>query len=779
MRSLSLTTATIAVLLLSLVVSTTSAQSTTAPIPVTAGGYATDGEKTLYIRGGSTTRGGHSPTNQFFSLNLTTSWTATSPAWTSLVSSSTAAVPATANNSLAMSGSNQLVEWSSTPGLTVFNLENGSSTPRGFPTGLTTEPGLQIAIDPSTGTANVPCGANNGDSMVQFNPSTDTPIKQVVMPSATQDIMQKIAYYSFVWSSVRKSFLLLGGFTYNNPLSPRCNEALWEFKEGSWSRVATRNMPFKDVSGHCMVPAANGTKMIVFGGQRATDWKPISGIYILDLHTMEWTSGVAAPLQEARLSMACAVSGDYFIAWGGESDTEIKGPRPLIYNMKTNQWVDQFISTVSVTSSSGSNTAAIIGGAVGAVVLIAVVIGLVIFRRRQQRKNAEKETTDAKSKDKDVEKKDGPKGVKKAGDDLKDPQGLGNNSSVTAFTAGTILNSDGGSALGKDGGEMVVDKDGRVVSRNPQSFIHTADLRNPQYQSGYPGMMYQNNGINNNPQYFEPGTQFHDMQYYPTTNNPQLYASVPHSAGVSGNVGVQSQDFTYPPPPPLAAMRRDSQARVMSLMVGNGAGGSAGTTAPMTEEILKLQLALVKAQQDQQFQMQQQNLARFRADQEAQLQMLQQQLMATSSASPSPALANAVSAPVTGVMMPVVGPLAPVGVSQSSMSAPVPTVVFELDLPSSPSATNTTVAVEEVPEATTISIPVADYVPAPVFASPGCAPAVPSSATSAATTLVTSAPVPTLNFDTATVAQKSAHSVPIILPRPPTVVDASPVISPI
>lgn len=62
----------------------------------------------------------------------------------------------------------------------------------------------------------------------------------------------------------------------------------------------------------------NGTKMIMFGGQRAIDYKPISGIHILDVNTMVWKAGTPAPAQEARRSMACTVSGDYFIAWGGK-----------------------------------------------------------------------------------------------------------------------------------------------------------------------------------------------------------------------------------------------------------------------------------------------------------------------------------------------------------------------------------------------------------------------------------------------------------------------------
>lgn len=432
------------------------------------------------------------------------------------------------------------------------------------------------------------------------------------------------------------------------------------------------------------------------------------------------------------------------------------GPKPLVYNMKTDQWVDQFLAPgdSGVATSKETNIGAIAGGAGGAVVLIAIVVSFVLYRRRQQKDAKKSDNTE--SKDKNTEK-EGSKDGKKPGDDLKkDPQG--HNISISALSAGTG-NSDGS----EDGGEMMVDKDGRVVPRNPQSFIHTASggHRSPQYQSGVyiptaNAAMYQNN-----PQYFEPGAQFPDMQYYPTTAaNPQLYASSPFSMALSG--GVQSQDFSYPPVPPLAAMRRDSQARVMSGILSNsGIVGNPGNSAPapMTEEILQLQLALVKAQQDQQFQLQQQNLARFRAEQEAQLQMLQQQLRTTS----SPSMTNALSAPV-----PAVSPLMPSvsALPTSSVSAPVPTVGSEP--PSSPALSSslsaaTTAAVDLVTKA---DAPMMDYVPAPVFVS------VPpsSNATSAATTFVTSvpvstvtsAPVSTVPSSDDTLGKPSAASAPVV-----------------
>ncbi|KAG9071487.1 hypothetical protein KI688_005699 [Linnemannia hyalina] len=696
------TTAVAAAAIAACLLSSTALAQSTAPVPVTNGGYTSDGEKTLYIRGGTTTGQAGGRTNQFFALNLQTNWSTSNPAWKSLTSTTGTPMLATAFNSLTMMGPNKMIEWAADPGLIIYDLESNSVTPLTYPNALTRQ-GLSIGFDPTTTGAGseyayVPCGFNAGVEMAQVNSNSNPPIINSV-PMPTTGVMQGIGYYSF----------------------------MWEYKGGVWTAQVdgTKNAPYTDIVEHCMVPALNGTKMVMFGGKQATDNLPISGIYILDTNTMGWKTGTAAPAQEARRSMACTVSGDYFIAWGGTNGT-VMGPKPLVYNMKTDQWVDQFLApggsgvppsegtNTGVPPSEGTNTGvpppegtnigAIAGGVAGAVVLIAIVLGFVLYRRRQQR-NAKK-SNDTESDDKNTEK-EGSKDDKKPGADLKkDPQG--NNISISALAAGTGSNDGSG-----DGGYMMFDKEERVAPRNPQPFIDNTSggHRSPQYQSGVYLPTANAAMYHNNPQYFEPGIQFSDMQYYPTTAaNPQLYASSPFPMGVSG--GVQSQDFSYPPVPPLAAMRRDSQARAMSGIMGNssivGSPGS-GAPAPITEEILQLQLALVKAQQDQQFQLQQQNLARFREEQEAQLQMLQQQLRTTS----SPSMTNAISAPAPAVSPSMAGMSA---LSTSSVSAPVSTVGSEFPwspaLSSSLSATTTAVA----DLATKTDTPMMNYVPAPVFA---------------------------------------------------------------
>ena len=66
-----------------------------------------------------------------------------------------------------------------------------------------------------------------------------------------------------------------------------------------------------------MLLAYGGQSMIVFGGT-GLDGIAKADIHILDLPTSKWTTGRPADASQARTNMACAVSGDSFIAWGGK-----------------------------------------------------------------------------------------------------------------------------------------------------------------------------------------------------------------------------------------------------------------------------------------------------------------------------------------------------------------------------------------------------------------------------------------------------------------------------
>jgi hypothetical protein len=75
--------------------------------------------------------------------------------------------------------------------------------------------------------------------------------------------------------------------------------------------------------------AYNGTKMILFGGN--TDMtQSVDTLYILDVPSMTWTQAPSS--LDARSDMACSVSGDNFIVWGGKRT--FLSLVPLLYSLR-------------------------------------------------------------------------------------------------------------------------------------------------------------------------------------------------------------------------------------------------------------------------------------------------------------------------------------------------------------------------------------------------------------------------------------------------------------
>ncbi|KAF9536934.1 hypothetical protein EC957_009346 [Mortierella hygrophila] len=149
-------------------------------------------------------------------------------------------------------------------------------------------------------------------------------------------------------------------------------------------------------------------------------------LFILDVPTMTWTQG---PGSTPRMGMVCAVSGDYFIVWGGRSWDNAAAPVPLsdtpiVYNINLTQWTSTFVPraketpiTTIITTSTGAPTepiestaptestepgvanpateettrsrshkAVIIGASVGGGVFLIVLIvcGVCLFKRRRR-----------------------------------------------------------------------------------------------------------------------------------------------------------------------------------------------------------------------------------------------------------------------------------------------------------------------------------------------------------------------------------------------------------
>ncbi|KAF9959050.1 Negative regulator of mitotic exit [Mortierella alpina] len=352
--------------------------------------YTTVDEKTLYIQGGSVVS--KDTVTQFFSLDLTQpSWDTSNPPWRLLTNGEgQQSAPKTWGQSMTLSRDQQsLIVWNTFGTISIFNL--ATSTWAGshpLPQNSTDWIGLKSITDPSTGYIYVPSGSNNGTSMTLYDPAKDT---AVPLPSAPTTVMDVgLQYYSLVWCSLRNSMLLYGGITNpGNAPSPYLIE--FQPATSTWSRISTTGVSPGNINRHCMVPAYNGTKMVVFGGTGPSGI-PQGSIYVLDVKTMSWIKGAQPEARQNRTGMACTVAGDNFVVWGGDYIlTAVDSfATPIIYNIKSDQWTTQFAlapppqnAQAPPPESKKVNVAAI-GGGIGAAV-VAVLIGLLVYRRYRKK----------------------------------------------------------------------------------------------------------------------------------------------------------------------------------------------------------------------------------------------------------------------------------------------------------------------------------------------------------------------------------------------------------
>ncbi|KAF9964998.1 hypothetical protein BGZ70_005581 [Mortierella alpina] len=259
---------------------------------------------------------------------------------------------------------------------------------------------LRVVTDPSTGTVYVPSGRDNGTNMAVYNPESSMPAA-ISMPPV--EIMPTaMNAYSAVWSTQRNSILIYGGTKYFDFQKSVYigNPYLVEFcpRTHTWSRVPTTGASPGDISCH----SYNGTKMVVFGGV-SVGRETVPGIYILDVAAMTWSRGKDVDPLLSRSDMVCSVAGDNFIAWGGEYDAQRMESlgKPVIYNLKSGQWTDEFIVPQAAASASTShvdasspykvNVAAAVGGGIGGALVIAVLVAFLIYRRRKKSQQSAKE----------------------------------------------------------------------------------------------------------------------------------------------------------------------------------------------------------------------------------------------------------------------------------------------------------------------------------------------------------------------------------------------------
>ncbi|KAG0229704.1 hypothetical protein BGW42_001373 [Actinomortierella wolfii] len=319
--------------------------------------------QSLWVHGGADTSNSY---NQFFTLDLSSSWTTDNPKITML--------PPTANPnshhtaSLTRDGENMIV-FSRSSSITRCSLATASWSTDMATSQFNDRYQLDAVTDPNTGNIYVPGGYGASQSMMIYSPGA-----KVATQDSVNYLLQYIGYAA-MWNAQRKSVMTFGGNILDTSTS------IHEYVPGvGWSVVPFRGDAPISRSNACLVPAYNGTKAVLFGGYNNSTY--YSDIYILDQGTMTWTKGPVGSFGGRAMS-ACAVTGDHFVSWGGYDGTDaIKNNITVVFNLQTMQWQNKFVANTDF--SGGSNKGAIIGGVVGGVAAIALIVGGILIYRRKK-----------------------------------------------------------------------------------------------------------------------------------------------------------------------------------------------------------------------------------------------------------------------------------------------------------------------------------------------------------------------------------------------------------
>ena len=195
---------------LSFLIAMASAQ---APASTYGMAYTTIDESTLYIQGGiilPPPGGTAKITSQFYALDLTQDWNATSPPWKALTAPIITATQISSQSMTISPDRQTLTLWSVYPTVVLnYSIADASWTKVPLSAGLIISgSGLRAATDPTTGAVYIPgVGPINTNYMVRYNYLTGL----VTLINIPLSLVPVLDSYSFVWCQSRKSFLLFAG----------------------------------------------------------------------------------------------------------------------------------------------------------------------------------------------------------------------------------------------------------------------------------------------------------------------------------------------------------------------------------------------------------------------------------------------------------------------------------------------------------------------------------------------------------------------------------------
>ncbi|KAK3809570.1 MAG: hypothetical protein J3Q66DRAFT_354266, partial [Benniella sp.] len=273
----------------------------------------------LYVFGGDSL----SPEN--FMLDLSVSWATSDPVFKKLGDG-----PRLYKISCAITNDGEDMFVLSQGSGQIYNVRSDSWTP--FPnTNFATVPPMALAAsDPETGIVYIPEGGTDlagKKVMLSVDPATKT------VSSAGFNL--PVFYDVVAWNGHLRSMFVSNG-TLSSLLFTPSNVT---GSSDGWGVLKTERRPGTPGLWTCGAPAYGGSMMVFLGHDiLSSGFK--GSVYMLDVEKGIWAVGPPPP--NAFRSNHCAVSGDYFIAWGYRDATT------LVFDLNTQQWVSRYIAPPSL-----------------------------------------------------------------------------------------------------------------------------------------------------------------------------------------------------------------------------------------------------------------------------------------------------------------------------------------------------------------------------------------------------------------------------------------------
>ncbi|KAF9366776.1 hypothetical protein BGX34_007550 [Mortierella sp. NVP85] len=356
--------------------------------------------KYLYIQGGKTVRNSvdGAQSAQFFSLDLSQSWSTNSPPWRHLPNGTELNL----HNGVAKSDNQTFMTFFQSGNgilVNVYNITQGTWATTITPTTELMQ-AIRTVCDPQTGLVYI----DSDTSLVNYNPDTNKYTYDLI-PAG---YLKSRFFSGAVYNSGRRSIMYMGGITGSLTWEATTYITEYQIDMKTWSTFVTIGDLPTPRADHCMAASEDGNTIVMYGGRapvlmNTTNPSNFTGsIYILDVPSKTWTQG---PASSPRLYMTCIIVADQLLVWGGFNGTDTVDGTPVVFDLIKRQWVTSYNApnyflnlkarpsgstssnlpspTASSESEKPTNYAAILGGTFGALFVISSSALVYLYMKRK------------------------------------------------------------------------------------------------------------------------------------------------------------------------------------------------------------------------------------------------------------------------------------------------------------------------------------------------------------------------------------------------------------